>query len=413
MASATGSGPSLPAKATATDAAREQLVDGESFVDRAGTASTVGTALDDDPTPEPVKVVPWYRKEYGGRRKVKPEIIMEFSRQLSSFIEAGIPLIDALEIVGLQADSDVMRDVIGEIRSAILRGASFVAAVAEHPDVFPAYYRAMVRSSGYTGNLDQVLTQLASYLERDITARRQVKSALTYPIIVLIVATAAIIAMALFVLPKFSTLYKNLGARLPLPTRILLGMTDFFTEYWPFLLLLVVAVSTAVYLLYGRSTAKPRRDPLVLKMPVLGELVHIVAIERFCRVLSALATAGVPLPEAIEVAADSTNNTVFQTKLAVVREALVRGGGLSQPITESELFPIAARQMSAVGEKTGMLSVQLGKAASYYEREVSFRIKKATDIFEPMVILFVGGIVGFVAVAQVAAMYSIFSQIKT
>ncbi len=408
MASSIDQGPSLPVRVS-TSGVVASLGDSESFVDRTGTAHAATDTLDGAPATQPI---PWYRKEYGGARKVKPEVIMEFSRQLGSFIEAGIPLIDALEIVGLQTDSEDMGKVIAEIRVSILRGTSFVDAVAAHTDVFPAYYRAMVRSAGYTGNLDEVLAQLATYAERDISARRQVKSALTYPIIVIIVAAIAIVAMAVFVLPKFSSLYRSLGARLPLPTRILLGFTDFMAKYWPFVVLVIGLAALTIYFLYGSKQAKPRRDHVMLKLPVLGELVHLVAVERFCRVLAALAKAGVPLPEAIQVSADATNNHVFQTKLAVVREALVRGGGLSEPIEESGIFPIAARQMIGVGEKTGLLAVQLGKAASYYEREVTYRIKKATDIFEPMVIIFVGALVGFVAVAQVAAMYSIFSQIK-
>ena len=376
----------------------------------------IGSASFEDPSAGPVDLpsappTPWYRREFHVGRVVKPDVVMEFSRQLSSFLEAGIPLLDALEIVGQQAASEHMRKVVDEIRSAVIRGASFVDAVAAHPDVFPAYYRAMVRSSDFTGNLDEVLDRLASYIERDIEARRQVRSALTYPVIVIIVAAIAIAAMAVFVLPKFSALYRGLGAELPLPTRILLGFTDFMTAYWQLILVVMLLAVAAMYLLYGRAQAKGRRDVLMLKLPVIGGLVHLVAVERFCRVLAALAKAGVPLPDAIEVAADSTDNTVFQTKLEEVRNVVMRGGGLSQSIEQTGIFPIAARQMMVVGERTGDLGAQLGKAAAYYEREVTFRIKKATDVVEPMVILFVGVLVGFVAVAQVAAMYSIFSQI--
>ncbi len=343
---------------------------------------------------------------------VKPHVVMAFSRQLSSFFEAGISIVDALEIVGQQSSSPVMRTVVADIRSSVLRGTSFVDAVDAHPDVFPAYYRAMLVSAEYTGNLDSVLSQLSTYLERDIAARRQVKSALTYPIVVFIVAVAAMIVMSVFVLPKFSGLYRSLGAKLPLPTRMLLGITDFITGYWPMMLGSMAVVIILLVVAIGGARGKRRRDVLAMRLPVVGNLFHLISLERFCRVLSSLSTAGVPLPEAIRVSAASTNNSIFETQMSDVRDTLIRGGGLYEPMAETGLFPIAARQMIQVGERTGRLGQQLSKAAGYYEREVNFTMKKATDLFAPIVIMFVGLIVGFVAVAQVAAMYSIFGQVK-
>ncbi len=169
-------------------------------------------------------------------KTIKPAVVMAFSRQLSSFLEAGIPLLDALDIVAQQTASAAMRVVITDVRSSIQRGTSFSEAVDAHPLIFPAFYRAMLTSAEYTGSLDEVLAQLSAYLERDITARRQVKSALTYPIMVLVVATAAMIVMSLFVLPKFTGLYKSLGATLPLPTRMLMGFTNFMQSYWLYVL---------------------------------------------------------------------------------------------------------------------------------------------------------------------------------
>lgn len=345
-------------------------------------------------------------------RSVKPAVIMAFSRQLSSFLEAGIPIIEALEIVGQETDVARMCTVISEIRLSILRGTSFVDAVSVHPHIFPSYYRAMLVSAEYTGHLDTVLSQLAAYIERDLTARRQVKSALTYPILVLFVAFAAMIAMSVFVLPKFSGLYRGLGAKLPLPTQMLLSFTDFVTKFWPMLFVGGVICFGLFMAVIGGDRGKGRRDVLTMKLPLIGKLFHLISLERFCRVLSALATAGVPLPDAIAVSADSTNNSLFQSQMVTVRDTLVRGGGFYDPMAESGLFPIAARQMIQVGERTGSLGKQLSKAATYYEREVSFEMKKATELFEPVVIMFVGFIVGFVALAQVAAMYSIFGKVK-
>lgn len=345
-------------------------------------------------------------------KTVKPAVTMAFSRQLSSFLEAGIPLLDALEIVGQQTDSPKMREVVADVADSIHRGMGFAEAVNAHPTVFPSYYRAMLTSAEYTGNLDEVLSQLATYMERDLTARRQVRSALTYPILVLIIAVVAMIVMSVFVLPKFSGLYRGLGARLPLPTRMLMGFTDFMGRFWPMILLALVAVVIVMSVILGGERGKPRRDALAMHLPVIGNLYSLISLERFCRVLSSLAQAGVPLPAAIGLSADSTNNSIFQSRMVPVRETLVRGGGLYEPMVETGLFPIAARQMIQVGERTGMLGNQLGKAANYYEREVGFSMKKSTDLFAPTVIIFVACVVGFVAVAQIAAMYSIFGQIK-
>ena len=351
----------------------------------------------------------WYQRSIG--RTVTPEVVAVFSRQLASFIEAGISIVEALEIVAEESASEVMTRVVGEMSESIQRGGSFSDAVAAHPLVFPGYYRAMVRSAEYTGRLDDVLNQLATYLERDILAKRQVKSALTYPTVVFVVAIAAMVVMAVFVLPKFAGMYRSLGADLPLPTRMLLSITDFLTGSW---FVLVASVGGVVLLgaaVFGGDHGKPRRDRLAMRLPVVGPLFHMISVERFCRVLAALASAGVPLPEAIEMSALSTNNTVFVRRLESVRDALLRGGGLSAPMVETGIFPTAARQMIRVGERTGTLGRQLTKAAGYYEREVGFKMKRATDLFQPAVILFVGALVGFVAIAQVAAMYSVFSQV--
>ena len=345
-------------------------------------------------------------------RGVKPPVVLAFSRQLASFLEAGISVLEALEIVGQETASPVMRIVIADIRMSIQRGSSFVDAVNAHPSVFPAYYRAMLVSAEYTGNLDIVLNQLASYLERDITAKRQIKSALTYPIIVLVVAFAAMVVMSVFVLPKFSGLYRSLGAKLPLPTKMLLAFTDVMKNDFVLIFGVLALAVVLMMAVLGGDRGKRRRDVVIMKLPVIGHLFHLISLERFCRVLSALATAGVPLPDAIGVSADSTNNSIFQSQLSIVRDTLIRGGGLYEPMAASAIFPIAARQMIQVGERTGSLGKQLSKAASYYEREVTFEMKKATELFEPAVILCVGLVVGFVALAQVAAMYSIFGKVK-
>jgi type IV pilus assembly protein PilC len=193
---------------------------------------------------------------------------------------------------------------------------------------------------------------------------------------------------------------------------MLLGFTTFMGNWWPVLLLVLASLVLVGIAVLGGQRGKLKRDTVLLRLPAIGGLVHLAAIERFCRVLAALVHSGVPLPDAVQVSADSTNNSVFQIKLAAAREAMMRGEGLARPIAATGIFPPAARQMIRVGESTGSLDSQLHNAAIFYERELTFRLKRFTDMFEPAIILVVGGMVAFVAIAQISAMYSVYSQVK-
>jgi type IV pilus assembly protein PilC len=364
-----------------------------------------------NPYPDEAKT-PWYKAEFYLGRAVKGEEVMNFSRQASSFLRAGVPILDALSVVGEENASKKMQEVLADIQVRLRSGSSFGDAIAQHPKVFPGYYIAVVRAAELTGRLDDALDQLSEYLEREVAAKKEIKSQLTYPIIVFFLAIGAVVVMSVVILPKFKSFYSGLGAKLPLPTRMLLGFTDFMQAYW-WVLLIAAAVLGAVGLaMIGGAQGKVRRDTLLLRLPAVGGIFNLMAIERFCRVLAALVQTGVPLPDAVQVSANSTNNAVFQTKLAIVREAMMRGEGLARPIQASGIFPPAARQMIRVGESTGSLDTQLHAAAVFYERELKYRLKRLTDMFEPAIILVVGGMVAFVAVAQISAMYSVYSQVK-
>jgi type IV pilus assembly protein PilC len=355
---------------------------------------------------------PWYQAEFYIGRAVKPEELMNFSRQAASFLYAGVPILDALSVVGEENASKKMQEVIADVQRRLRMGSSFGDAIALHPKVFPGYYVAVVRAAEMTGKLDDAFDQLSEYLEREIATKKEVKSALTYPIIVVCLAIVAVIIMSVYVLPKFQDLYKSLNAHLPLPTRMLMGFVTFMSNWWWLVLAIVGGVLIAGYALFGGVHGKDRRDRMLLRLPVLGGLFHLMAVERFCRVLSTLVATGVPLPDAVQVAGDSTNNSVFKTKLTAIREAMMRGEGLARPIQLSGIFPPAARQMIRVGETTGSLDAQLENAAKFYERELRYNLKRATDMFEPAIILFVGAIVAFVAIAQISAMYSIYHQVN-
>jgi type IV pilus assembly protein PilC len=365
-----------------------------------------------EPAPPAAAAKPWYKREFYVGRAVKPEEVMNFSRQLASFLRAGVPILDSLEVVSEENASKKMQEVVGDMQRRLRAGSSFGDAIGAQHKVFPGYYIAVVHAAELTGHLDDSLEELAGYMEREVAVQRELKSALTYPAIVLVLAIVAVSILSAYVLPKFKDFYKSLDANLPLPTRMLLGFTDFMGNWWPVILGAVVALVLAGVALLGGKRGKIRRDALLLRLPGVSGLVHLAAIERFCRVLAALVHTGVPLPDAVQVAADSTNNRVFQAKLGAAREAMMRGEGLARPITATGIFPPAARQMIRVGESTGSLDTQLHNAAIFYERELSFRIKRFTDMFEPAIIVSVGGMVAFVAIAQISAMYSIYNQVK-
>src|SRR5579862_8198068 len=355
---------------------------------------------------------PWYKQDFYVGRAVKVDELMTFSRQLSSFLRAGVPILDSLGVVAEEGASKKMQEVITDIQRRLRAGSSFGDAVSVHPKVFPGYYIAVCRAAELTGQLDDALDQLGTYLEQEAETRRELKSALTYPIIVFCLAIVAMIIMASYVLPKFRDLYSSLHAHLPLPTRMLLAFTNFMSNWWWLVALIAIAIVLGAIAVLGGKQGKERRDKLVLKLPAVGPLMHLVCIERFCSVLAALVHTGVPLPDAVQVSADSTNNRVYQQKLATVRDAMMRGDGLARPIQAAGLFPPAARQMIRVGESTGSLDTQLSSAATFYNRELKFRMKRFTDMFEPAILLIVGLAVAFVAIAQISAMYSIYHQVK-
>ena len=375
------------------------------------TAPRSAPTVDDAPVVEN-KSRPWYRREYFVGRAVKADEVMNFSRQVASFLRAGVPILDSLAVVASESSSKKMKEVLTDVQRRLRAGSSFGDAIAHYPEVFPGYFIAVVHASELTGQLDEALEQLSGYLEREVEAKRQIKSSLTYPLIVLVLAIIAVVVMSLFVLPKFEGFYRGLGAKLPLPTRMLLGFTSFIAKWWSVIVVGFVVAVIAVYAVIGGKAGKTWRDTLLLRLPAIGGLVSLIAIERFCRVLSALVHTGVPLPDAVRVSAESTNNRVFERKLATVREAMVRGEGLARPIAASGLFPPAARQMIKVGESSGSLDTQLESAAVFYERELSYRLKRVADMFEPAVILLVGGVVAFIVIAQIAAMYSVYHDVK-
>jgi type IV pilus assembly protein PilC len=345
--------------------------------------------------------------------KVKPAELMNFARQAASFIRAGIPVLDALDVLVEDMTNPKFRAILIDVGRKLRGGRAFADALSDHDKVFPKYFVSMIRSAEMTGRLDQTFDQLAVYIERDLEARRKVKSALTYPIVVVCMAFASVVTLAAYVLPKFKVFFKSLNAKLPLPTRMLLAVTDLFANYWLIMFATFGVVVAASILAMRKEAVKYKRDAFMLKIPAVGIVMRYALIERFCRILSSLVQSGVSLPDAMAVATGTTANRVYQKALGEVNRAMLRGEGLATPMAETELFPGGAIQMLRVGESTGTLDQQLESAGQFYERELNYRLKRLTDLVEPAVILCVGFIVGFVAIALVSAMYGVFNQVQS
>jgi len=346
------------------------------------------------------------------QKKVPREAVMNFSRQLGVFIKAGIPILEALEVIASETTDKQLKTILLEMVDALQQGETFAAAAQAHPEAFPSYYIGVLQSAELTGTLDVVLNQLADYMERDLASRSELTSALIYPCVVLGLSIVVVVILAVVVLPKFRTFFAQLHAKLPLPTRMLLGISTFVTTWWWAIALLFGGTIVSVLAMRRSPSGRAKIDSLLLRMPVVGDLIRAAVVERICRVLAAMVGAGVAMPEAMTVAADAANNAVYRNALLSVRAQMMEGEGIAGPLARTELFPGAAKQMFRVGEETGTLEEQLETAATYYGRELEVKVKHFTSLFEPAVLIFVGVVVGFVAVALVSAMYGIYGQVK-
>ncbi|HMC07746.1 MAG TPA: type II secretion system F family protein [Actinomycetota bacterium] len=377
----------------------------------AGTAVGVRTALEE----RELRVVSV--KERRGilqleitRKKVPRQEIIHFSRQLAAFVRAGIPILQSIQTFSRESGNKTFKRALDEISDALRRGDPLSRAVAAHGHSFPRFYVDMLKAAELTGRLDAVLDQLALYIERDLEARRRIRSALAYPGIIGVMSLATIGILTVFVLPRFQVFFKSLNATLPLPTRMVLAAAGFLGHWWWAIGAGAALVVGSVYSLLRTEAGRRTRDTLVLRLPAVASVVRYSIVERFCRILSSMVGAGVPLPEAMVVVSESTGNAVYERALARVREEMLEGEGIAAPITRTDLFPGVVTQMIRVGEDTGTLDQQLATAALFYEKELDYKVKKLTTYFEPAMIIFMGLVVGFVAIALVSAMYGIFRQ---
>ena len=346
------------------------------------------------------------------KEKVKKKELMHFTRQLAVFVKAGIPLTEAMEIIGDETTDVALQRTISHMVEEVRNGGTLSGAAAKHPEAFPMYYIGILGSAELTGKLDETLENLAGYLERELETRSKVVSALSYPGVVMVLAVFTVAVLAGYVLPQFKPLFEELDADLPFATRALLFVATLFSSLW-YIPFTIGGLFTAWMVWMFKSPAgRDFKDHLVLKLPIIRGIMEYSILERFCRILGAMVKAGVPLPDAMKTTTEATSNVVFRERLVEAQLEMMEGGGFAKPLARTELFPGAARQMFKVGEETGTLDEQLEVASLYFDRELESRIKKFTTMFEPLMIVFVGLIVGFVAIALVQAMYGVMNGLK-
>ena len=336
--------------------------------------------------------------------------LVVFSRQLATMINAGLPIVRALYVLSEQTENPKLNDVVVAVRKDVEAGISLSEALEKHPEVFSRLYVEMVKAGEIGGILDGVLLRLADQLERDQDLRRKIRSALTYPIVVLILAILAASFMLIFIVPVFAKMFQDLGGTLPLPTRICMLISDILTSMWGVLVYAGMALAVVLFLRWKKSeSGRKVWGRAVLRIPAkIGDVVKKATLARFARTLATLSAAGVPILQSIEITATSSGNWVVERALLKSRDAIREGIPLYKPLEEEPVFPPMVTRMIAVGEETGDIDGMLTKIAEFYESEVDAAVKALTSIIEPLMIVVVGSIVGGIVISMYLPMFKIF-----
>ena len=359
------------------------------------------------------KIVPFFNTEklVAMFSRVKPKEIIMFSRQFALLLESGTDIVTSLELLQNQITNRTLRKMLGDIAADIRGGSSLSVALSKHPRAFSAIYHRAIAAGEQGGNLEVVMRQMADYMERVVIVEKKIKSALTYPIIVGIVAFVVIAVLVTFVLPTFASLFSAFGADLPLATRMLVGATDWLSLYGVYLMVSVLLIAISGWVYIRTPAGKYQWDKLSLRLPVVGRILLLNELSRCCRTISLLFKVGLPLPEILAMAAQGTNNKTMSESLNGVQQELIRGEGLSRPMSKRKVFLPLMVQMVGVGEETGNLDNTMATVAQSFETEADDRTSAAVELIQPVVTVGIGLFVAWIAIAMVSAMYGIYGQL--
>jgi type IV pilus assembly protein PilC len=351
-----------------------------------------------------------------GRKKVKSKDLAIFTRQFSVMIDAGLPLVQCLDILSQQQQNKYFQQVLAQVRQDVEEGSTLAASMARHPKVFDQLYSNMVDAGETGGILDLILQRLSTFIEKIVKLKRDVVSAMIYPAAVILLAIIAVAVIMIVVIPQFQTIFLGLlgpGEPLPLPTRIVVGISNFLAG-WGGLGILVVTIGSVIGLNFYYKTPNGRRriDTLLLKLPIVGSIFLKIAISRFSRTLSTLLSSGVPILQSLDITARTAGNVVIESAIMSVRAAVEQGKSFVEPLRASDLFPHMVSQMVGIGEQTGALDSMLGKIADFYEAEVDSAIANLLTLIEPALIGFLGVTIGSIVIAMYLPMFTLIGKLS-
>jgi len=347
-----------------------------------------------------------------GGKKVKQRSIAIFTRQLATMIDAGLPLVQSLDILSSQQDHKVFKNIIREIREDVEGGSTFAGALKKHPSTFDDLYTNLVVAGEEGGILDNILNRLSNYIEKAEALKKKVKSAMIYPAIIVSVAILVVIILMIFVIPVFETMFKSAGQSLPLPTLIVLTMSKIVQKY---IVVIIPAAILFVFLLrkfYKTETGKTLIDRLILKVPVFGMLLKKVAVARFARTLGTLVSSGVPILDGLLIVSKTAGNRTIETAIMSARASIREGETIAEPLGRSGIFPTMVTQMISVGESTGALDSMLTKIADFYDDEVDVAVSNLTSLLEPFLMVFLGVVIGGVVIAMYLPIFQMASAVQ-
>ena len=354
----------------------------------------------------------WVYRELPTFFRVSTADLILFSRQLSTFLRVGVPITDAIKLLQSASGSGAFRAALSDICEDLDAGEAFSTSIHHHPSVFNKLYVDMVRAAEYSGTLDKVLSQVASYLQRQDTAMKKLRSAMIYPAIILVLALAVCTILIVFVLPNFVAMFNEFHATLPLPTRMLLALGT-FAQTWRFEIVFgIFGFIVAILLFMNSPLGRISRDYGILRLPVLGSIVNYSIIERFTRTLSTMLKAGIPISQTFDVAIAAAGNTKFRRRLESVRQRMITGDGFSAPLEATGLLAPMMIRMIKVGEETGTLDSSLEQIADFLSEEMDYKVRNMIALMEPALVIAVGGAVGFVAVSVILPMYGLLQAVK-
>ena len=344
-------------------------------------------------------------------KKVPSKNLAVFTRQFSVMIDAGLPLVQCLDILGNQEDHKYFAQVILATRSEVEGGKSLAEAMKGHPKVFDSLFCNMIAAGEAGGILDTILKRLATYIEKAVKLKSQVQSAMIYPIAVITIACVVIGVILWKVIPTFASLFAGLGAELPLPTRVVIALSNNLVRFMPFIIIAIMAAAWGLRTYYATENGRRVIDRIVLKMPILGPIMRKIAVARFCRTLSTLMSSGVPILDGLDITARTAGNAIIEDAILTTRKSIERGETIAAPLKETGVFPGMVVQMISVGEATGALDTMLAKIADFYEEEVDVAVEGLLTLLEPVMIAFLGGAVGGIVIAMYMPIFDLISKL--